>query len=305
MELYWEGKDITPYATIAGCVHRDVSGGRCDALELTLDHASTWYRWGPQADDEIIVMDGTFTTGRLYLGAVVPEGDRYRVIARSTRRGATRKTCATYKNTTLKDLFDVCAAECRMESRLYGVDGGLPYPFAVRSYEGTPAFLARIGAWEGMTVKAYDGALRGISVSYAQERDAAMRIMIEADQQGVTYRRRTDMKYSALTVETPWAKATARDTAAEGEYTITLTNLPAMDAAQAGRWARGALTMHNREAEIVIIEQEMNLALAAMERVDIGGGTDMDGQWIVDETEHDLIERTTTARLKRVIDTVQ
>lgn len=305
MELYWEGKDITRYAEITGCVHRDVSGGRCDAMELTLGHASQWYRWGPKADDEIVVTDGGFTTGTLYLAAVTPEDDDYRVIARSVRREGVRKSCATYRDVTLKTLMERCAAECRMSYGLYGLDENLNYPFIVRAYESAPAFLARVGAWEGMTVKVYGGALRGIGIAYAQARDPIMTIRVSADQEGVTYVRRNDMKYSALTIETPWAKATARDTAADGENTITFSHLPAMDAAQAGRWARGLTLMHNRDAERVTLETELNYALSAMARVDIDGGTDMDGKWLIDEAEHDLIGRRTSARLKRVIDTIR
>lgn len=305
MELYWEGRNITQYATITGCVHRDVSGGRCDALELTLDHASTWYKWGPRPDDEIVVTDLPFTTGKLYLGAVTPDGDRYRVIARSVKRAGTRKICATYCAETLGSLFEKCAAECKMEGKLYGVDKKTEFPFLVRSYEGAPAFLSRIGEWEGLTVKAYDGALRGISLVTAQQRAPILRMNITADQDGVTYTRREGAKYTALTIETPWAKATARDTAAEGENQVTYSHLPAMDAAQAGRWARGLLMMRNREAERLTVETELNAALCAMTRIDVAGGTDMDGEWIIDEAEHDLIGRSTRATMKRVVDTIQ
>ena len=58
MELTWNGRNITDSVNITGCVHRDVSGGRSDCLELTLDHASRWYSWNPQEDDEIIITHG-------------------------------------------------------------------------------------------------------------------------------------------------------------------------------------------------------------------------------------------------------
>lgn len=48
MELYYEGKNITDSVNITGAVARDASGGRSDSLTVTLDHASSWYRWGPK-----------------------------------------------------------------------------------------------------------------------------------------------------------------------------------------------------------------------------------------------------------------
>ncbi|MBO4299743.1 MAG: hypothetical protein J5998_13215, partial [Clostridia bacterium] len=75
--------------------------------------------------------------------------------------------------------------------------------------------------------------------------------------------------------------------------------------AQAGRWARGLLMSRNREAERLTVETELNAALSAMTRVDVAGGTDMDGKWIIDEAEHDLIGGSTRATMKRVVDTIQ
>lgn len=304
MELYWAGKNITKYVTISGCIHRDASCGRCDSLDLTLDHASTWYRWGPEEDDEIRVTHEKDDTGVLYLNAVIPEDDRYRLIATGVRRAAARKAWGSWRNTTLQNVFEQMAAECQMDGKLYGMDGSLPYSFLIRENEGPAALLNRIGAWEGMAVKTYDGAFRGIGIAYAQTRKAEMVIRIDGEKDGVRYKRRDSQKYISLTVKTPWAEVTARDTAAKGGNTLTLTHLPAMNSEQAGRWARGLLMMHNRKTESVTLDITLNTRLTAMTRVDITGGTDMTGQWIVEEAEHDLFNRTTTAKLLRVVDSI-
>jgi len=305
MELYWAGTNITRHVNIRGCVHRDVSHGKCDCLELTLDHAATWYRWGPEEDDEIQVIQDGYDTGKLYLNTVIPEEDRYRVLATSTKRAAARRAWGSYRNVTLEQLVNLCAAECQMEGKLYGVDGKIRYPFLMRENEGGAAFLERIGHWEGIAFKTLNGAFRGIGIEYAQGRSPEMNITIRADQRGVTYRRRDNTKYTHITVQTPWACATARDTAAKGNNPKTVACLPAMDNAQAGRWARGLLLTHNREAEEIRLETTLNTRLSAMARVDVNGGTDMDGNWIVDEAEHDLYNKTSSVRLLRVIGTIQ
>lgn len=304
MELYWAGRDITPYVNITGCIHRDVSHGRSDSLELTLDHASTWYKWGPEEDDEIRVVHNEDDTGVMYLNTVIPTGDRFRVLATSLPRAAARKAWGSYKNTTLEKMFETCGAECRMGGKLYGIDGKLEYPFLLRENEGCAAFLNRIGSWEGVAVKALNGAFRGIGILYAQERKAEMEITIRANQEGVTYKRRDNTKFTGLTVKTPWATATARDTAAKGSNAPILAHLPAMSSTEAGRWARGLLLTHNRQAEEITLEIKLNTRLAAMTRVDIDGNTDMNGRWIVDTAEHDLHNKTTSVRLLRVIDTI-
>lgn len=304
MELYWAGVNITGHVNITGCVHRDVSGGRCDSVELTLDHASVWYRWGPKEDDEIILTHNGYSTGTLYLNAVIPTGDQYRILATSVKRAAARKAWTSYADTTLQELFEKCAAECGMSAKLYGIDGSLPYAFALRQREGVAAFLNRIGEWEGLNVKALDGAFRGVSVAYAQERSPEMSIEITSRQDGVTYRRRDNVKYTGVTVLSPYARAIARDAAVSGNNAPILS-LPATDNAQAGRWARGLLLMHNRKAEELTIEQGLNTGLSAMTRIEVTGETDMTGQWIAEEVEHDFLGGRTLAKLFRVIDTIR
>lgn len=305
MELRWNGVDITESVNITGCTHREMALGGCDTLELTLDHASVWYRWGPQEDDEIVITHGGWSSGKLYLNSIIPERDQYRVLATSLKSLAGRRRWQSYAGTTLEKIFEKCAAECGMEGRLYGMDGGLPYTYIIRQNEGCGAFLQRLGWMEGMCVKVYDGAFRGIGLLYAQGRDPAMEIEIAADQDGVTYRRREGLKLASLTVQTPEASAIARDTAARGDNAAIFTHLPARDPAQAGRWARGLLMMKNRKAEELTLETTLNTAFTALARVDITGSTDMTGKWIVDEAEHDIYNEHTRAVLRRVIDTVR
>lgn len=304
MELYWMGKNITRFVNITGCEHRDFSGGKCDCLELTLDNASDWYRWGPREDDEVRVTDGLFDTGTLYLTAVLPAEGRYRLLATGVKQAARRKAWASYANINIEKLMQRVSAECGMEARLFGVNGALTYGYVLRENEGCAAFLSRVGQWDGFTVKAFNGALRAVSIAYAQNMPPEANIRIESGQQGVIYRRFDNDRWAGVTVKTPFAEATARDSAVTLGSVNVFTDLPAADNAQAGRWARGLLLAHNRQCEELITEQELNTGLRALARVDVYGGTDADGKWICDMAEHNIIEKRTRARFLRVTDTI-
>ena len=78
----------------------------------------------------------------------------------------------------------------------------------------------------------------------------------------------------------------------------------ARDNAQAGRWARGLLRAMNRKAETLIMDTVFDPTMTAMARVDVTGGTDADGSWLVEEAEHDLIDETTRVTLHRAITSV-
>lgn len=301
MNLLYQGTDITPFVNITRCVHKDASHGRADCLELEMDHAATWYRWGPQTDDAIRLTHDGYDTGLLYLNSIFPARDKFKILATSLPSAARRRTWNTYQNETLDSIFRKCAAECGMDAKLYGIDGNLQYPFLLRQFEGCAAFLNRIGEWEGIAVKAFDGAFRAVSVDYAQGLPATENIRITTEQDGVTYTRRDNTKYKGITVATPHAEASAYDGAAGCTNHPILTHLPARDNVQAGRWARGLLVMHNRKAEELTIQCAFNAGMSAMIRVDVDGNMDANGEWLADEVTHDFINEQTTVKLLRAV----
>lgn len=302
MNLYYEGVDITGSVNITRCIHRDVSHGRADSLEIEMDHAAAWYRWGAKTDDTIRITHNGYDTGILYLNAVYPERDKFKILATSLPSAARRKAWGTYKNKSLETITRHLAAECGLEAKLYGIDAALTYPFLLRRNEGCAAFLDRLGKWEGTVIKAFNGAFRAISVEYAQGLEPSRNLRITTDQKGVTYTKRENTKFSGVTVSTPYAQATVHDANAGGNNHPVLTNLPARDAAQAMRFARGLLMMHNREAEKLIVSTSFDAALTSMIRIDVSGNTDANGQWLVDEVEHDIYNGHSTARMLRVLD---
>lgn len=302
MNLYYEGTNITADVNITRCTHRDVSHGRADCLELEMDHAAAWYRWGPKTDDQIRITHNGYDTGVLYLNAVYPERDTFRILATSLPSAARRKAWGSFQNKSLQTIMHNCAAECGIDAKLYGIDTAFMYPFLLRRNEGCAAFLDRLGSWEGTVIKAFNGAFRGISIDFAQSLAASKSLRITTQQEGVTYTRRDNIKFTGITVATPYAQATARDTAAGGNNLPVLTQLPAFDVTQARRWARGILLMHNRKAEQLTISSSFDAAMTSLVRVDVSGDTDANGEWLIDEVEHDLFNGTSTAKMLRVLE---
>ncbi len=305
IQLTWNGTDITGYCTITGCIHREAAGGKSDTLELQLDRAATWYRWGPQEGDTISADMEGYATGDLYLAAVIPNGDQYRLIASGMKGAATRKAWDAFENKTFREILDRCTAEIGMTGKIYGMDERLLIPYCLRKNEGVAQFLNRIATMEGFKLKTWNGALRAIYLPWAEEQEPAQMIALNAKTGGITYRRRSSVAWTGLTVKSPWAEAIARDTGIGGNSAPTITTLPARSAAQAGRWARNLLKAHNRQAEELRIEQRLNAKMGALTRIDITGETDASGAWIVEEAEHDLLHRSTSALLYRVTDTIR
>ena len=144
MELFYEGVNIAQKVEITKCIHREFTGGRCDCLEIEFENAAAWHRWQPRENDRIIAAMNGYDTGALFLNTITPEGGRYRIFATSMPSASRRKGCRSFEGLTLAAIMAACAAECGFESRLYGLDAGITYPFLVRDNEGCAAFLDRL-----------------------------------------------------------------------------------------------------------------------------------------------------------------
>ena len=304
LKLYYEGTDMTGYVNIARCVYREASVGRADSLEIEADHAAQWAKWKPKRDDVIVAERDGYSTGKLYLNSVIPEGDSYRIIATSLPSAAHRRAWQFFKEERLSDIMHRCAVECGMDARLYGLDGDYKYAYMLRKDEGCAAFLDRIGRLEGLAVMAKDGMIRGISVPWAQQRDPSARLWIDTNQPDVRHTAKQAARLSSVTVIAPGISATALDGLGDTRNYLVIA-LPVSNTAQAGRWARGKLLMENRKTEQIEIRSAFNAAMRAMVRVDIEGNTQAAGQWIVDGVEQDLIEGYTSTTMFRCVETVE
>jgi hypothetical protein len=305
IRMQYEGKDITQYVVITKCIHRDVSRGRCDMLEMELDHAATWYKWDPKKDDKIIITCDGYTTGTLYLNTVLPERNHYRLLATSMPSGSRQKKFDAWEKKTLSVIGAKCAAECGLGFSLFGISGGLDYPYLIRENETSAAFAARIAAMEGAVLKIVNGAYKLIGIEYAQGLAKCATLHIDTTQQNAVHTHTGHEKYGGITVISPFAQAKAADSAVKGGYIQTLTNLPAKTAGQAGRWARGLLMTQNRAADcLTITDAEFNPALTAMCHVAVDGNTDANGDWLVDEVWHDLYNRRDTVKMLKFVTTI-
>lgn len=306
MQFNYEGTDITGDVDIAECIHHDESVGKCDFVEIEMENAGTWFRWKPQCDDRIeIQMDG-YTTGTLYLNAILPKSGRYRIIATSIPRAAQRCAYKSYAGMRIEDIMESCAAECGMQSALFGIDGNIRYPYIQRRFEGAAAFLTRILKYEGAVLKSINATFTAIGIEYAQKMDATQQIEMKNDQDGVDYFRRDIGKLSSVEIRTPFADGTAHDLGAQfGQPVIYSDAYPATDNAQALRWARGLILHHNRDCEELNMRTQFNAGFTAMARIDIQSQGDMDGNWIIDNAVHDFVNRKSAVRLLRCIDTIQ
>lgn len=305
MTVYYEGVDITASTLTRSCIVHDAAGGRCDSIEIVFEDAGKWFKWGPKEDDKIAVTHGGYYSGTMYVHTIVPEDGRFRILATSLPCAARRKEYRSYSNKTVSDILRISALNTGMDSAMYGVEGGYVLPYYEQEFESAAAALDRLLTYENAKLKCVQGRYTAIGLTWAQQRPAARRLHIVADQRGIVYQNGTGRKLRRLTVMTPGGTGIATDMSVSDTHeSVTVCGTAARDNAQAGRWARGLLTARNRETESLTMDTAFDPIMTAMARVDVTGGTDATGTWLVEEAEHDLIEETTRVTLHRAVTSV-
>lgn len=305
MQVFYQGVDITKMVQVAKCICRDTSGDRCDSLDIVFENAAGWYSWGPKEDDQIIVSQDGYDTGIMYVNTILPEDGQFRIYATSLPCAARAKGYRSFTNRTAEDILRLCAAGSGMGYQLFGVEKNVVIPYLQRENESYAAFLCRWLEMEGAVLKCVDGKYTAIGIAYAQTQAARQTITVKPDQAGMEYRR-NGRTYRTLRIVTPFASAGAEDIGVPGNHGgIILNYPPARNAIQAARWSRGLLLHTNRRSERLTMTTDLNVGYTAMTRIDIDGSGDAVGSWLIDDVTHDFINRRSTPRMHRCIDTIQ
>lgn len=308
MEIIYKGVDITSSIQPHNVIIKDESEGRCDSAEIVLENATAWYRWMPQTGDDVVIREGNYSTGKLFLDTMRPEDGRYKLILTGLNAGARTKRSTAYMNNTLYELANSCAAECGMKAEFYGVDSSVKYGCIIRDEETAPAFLEKIAKREGAVLKVFGGKMVLIGIESCQDKAATQTITLDAVSTRLTHMMRSPEKARSIKVISHrpgiWADVYAIDSAADGK-TIT-ADFTAENAAQAGRWARGTLLAINRQAETIDMATELNTGITAMTRIDtISDVAALNGEWLIRRCEHSLTGRMTMMQMVRCIRTIQ
>ncbi len=303
VRLIYQGTDVTDDVDIIECVHNDVCGRESDCLNIKVDHADKWFRWGPQKNDTLQVKRSGYDSGTLYLNTILPEDGAYRILATSAKCVPFPPKWQSFKKKTLSAIMATCAGECGMSAKQSGINGGILYQYLLRNNISTPVFLETLTNREGAVLKTLGGSYVAIGVEYAQGLSPMHEMNLDDKQTDSKYIDRRDMRWSSLQIATPYGSGSATDSAADGP-SRTISDIPVDDAAQAKRWARGILTMHNWQAESLEIEMDFNPGYTAMVRINVKSRTDANGNWIIYKVRQDLLNGRTKAAMHRCLTTV-
>lgn len=287
MEIFIAGIDVTKYCDVERCVHRD-QVGKADVCEFLFRNGADWQRWQIEPDTEIRVFRDGYSTGILYVASAETKGTKYEILACSVPMRARKERSTAFENRTFGMIAEYCAAECGMKAKIFGIDRNIRYQYLQTEYETPCATLEKLCAKEGGTLKVVDGALCCIGHEWAAKMPPQQVIKI-TNGDGARHVIRSGSLWKTATCETPYVKASYTDNGISGGIQKRLEGIAPADEAEGARWCRNLLEKHNRECETLRIATGFNAGATALARIEIGGETDGNGIWNVDEVKQDFV----------------
>lgn len=304
MEVIYQGVNITDSVQVKECFVSDTLGNRSDGLTMSFENAASWYAWKPENGDIIRVSQDGYDSGDMRVDFLDPEDDVYIIHANAMREEARIKKTKSYRNMSIEEIVRQCAMECGMDYQIFGIDPNIIIPYVEQNEMGTCGFLKWLLALEGAQLKCVSGKFVVIGIAYAQNRTPVMTMELTAGQEGVAYSKRENI-YKECRLQTPYASASVTDPDVEKEMVLLLgSNFPAMSDVQAARWARNKLFDCNRKNEVITVQCEFQPNYTAMQRIDITGNSCMEGEWLIEGAEHDLVDSKTKLTLHRCKQTI-
>ena len=302
MQLFYEGVDITEKVEVSEAVTTDNAGGVADCIELTLTNAADWLRWEPQADDKVEIMDAGYKSGIMYIDALLPEDDVYKLKAFSMPRKARERRWGSFEGISIAELANILAAEIGMSAALYGVDESVRYPYVIRQDETVPGMLQRLLKLEGAMLKCFDQKLIVVDLLWAQEREPVRTLEMGTDMAGVKHNKTQGKGYSRCVVKSPYGEGFAIDRNSDASGTLFIDKEPVFNSIQATRYARASIMNENRGNEQLQWSIDFDTSMTGLVRVDIEAPGELGGKWLVEQVKHDHITRKSDCVFLRCMD---
>ena len=290
IQIIYEGTDIYPDISVSACIHDMYAGERADELLLRLnDTRELWDIWSPKPGDTIVVRYGAATTGKMYVGSIIPENGLVTLRALSIPQAAKDRTNKTWESIRFLQLCEEIAARHGLTFVHYGITDRV-YGYAVQHDLPDFAFLWQRCVLESAAFLVYDGTLVVYSEQYLESQPALGTIVLGP---GDDFEYSDDSGSARGRAEVTNGSVTGTYTAPNGSDRTLRKTIPLHmgSRAEADRFAKGLLRNANKDLTTGAIWQPLSPSCAAGSVVSVrtGGTRSWDGPVFLTHVRHDYV----------------
>ncbi len=300
MRINLEGKDITSAVAVSGAVIIDSAGGRLDSGEITFsDVDGLWSKWQPVIGMVLRLSQDGFDTGDLFLDQIGQERGLYVLRGLSGPAAVRQSRSRSWERVTLYQLLADVAANYGFSIFTAGISNPT-YDWVDQAGETDFAFLQRICTMEGYILKVSNHRLV-VYREAAMEAQSPARTILTTDWCGTPVYRQNPSPYAACMVGYGGISATVSIPGRTGQL-LSRGDIRVTSIGEAQRFAAGLLRQAIREEHTISGTVLLDLSLAGGSMVRVTGMGTGDGDYMIDQVEHDLGEGLSFLRLRRKVE---
>lgn len=302
LNIIYNQKDIRNSVNVKACVLNDRAGDGADYLMISFsDEAKEWENWNPARGDEIIIKDGGYSTGIMYVDTFDSGINDFIIEAISTPITSKRKKTRIWRSVRLTEIAKDIAREHGLTLQLYGISD-YTYFAVSQMDENDIAFLNRMCTREGYQLKVTNGEL--VIYSEKEFEKTKPKIIITPD---MLHGKQQFHEASRLIEEFevymhPFGKElisyTAKDPSIQGESERKKEQLSTI--AEAERFANAYLRLVNKYRYTGVLPVSYMDLAAAGTTVELNEFGKQDGIWFVDRLSHDIIREKTVLDIRKI-----
>lgn len=305
MNVIYEGTDITNDIDTIKADITDNSSGVADGLELvTSDIKKLWSRWKPQKSDALIIKQGSFSSGTMFVDQLEQSSGRFAIKALSVPPNAKTPNTRYWENVRFLEFAKDIAGKYGFAVETYGVTNWL-YENVAQIEQPDFDFLHFRCLLEGYCLKITDKKVVIYDEKYLEQQEAVKDIYL--DDIG------TDYEMKSITVglyNSCEVQCSRSDGIIKSAYkpqnapvgSILKKNIYLSSQAEADRFAKGLLRCSNKFETFGRIQIQQDTGLASgcnVTLVDIGL---LDGKSFVYQAVHKLINNKTVLKLRKPLE---
>lgn len=247
--VIYKDVDITNDISINRCYHDMYAEGQSDTLHITLNDAKNyWDTWQPQEGDEIEVVYGSITTGKMFVDSASPENGLYNIVATSVPSTSTSKQGKSWQQVKLTQIGKEISENHGLKFETYGVEDQL-YNYILQTNENDFSFLNRLCTLEGCAFLVFNGSLVLYGQSYMEQIEPLSTIKLSNDSD-YSYKKNESRKYSSCLLEKGNYKGEFKiESKNINVYvpSVRSTDITISNDAEASRYAKNLLRSKNKD----------------------------------------------------------
>jgi hypothetical protein len=305
MNVIYQGIDISNSIDIIKADICDNASGVADNIELVAsDIEKLWNKWKPQKNDTIIIKQGSFSSGTMFVDHIEQSPGKFVIKAISVPLEAKTPNSRYWEHVRFLELAKDIASKYGFIVETFGITNWL-YENVAQIEQADFEFLHYRCLLEGYCLKITDKKVVIYDERYLEQQAIVKSIYL--DDLGTDY----EMKSVAVGLHNSCEVQCSR---AEGVITsiykpqialvgpILKKNIYLSDQAEADRFARGLLRYANKFEISGRIQIEPDTGLAAGCNVKLVDAGLMDGKNFVYQTIHKLVSNKTVLRLRKPLE---